>query len=56
MRPWLDRFDAFGHHLAPEGAGQPDDAVDDGQVFRVFKHVADEGLVYFQVSACSCLR
>ncbi len=44
----FDRFNPFGNHLALESLSQADNAFDDGQVFRVVKHVADEGLVNFQ--------
>ncbi len=42
------RFDALGNDLAAEGLGQADNAVDDGQVVRVFEHVTDEGAVDLQ--------
>ena len=44
----LHRLDALGDDLAAEGVGQADNAVDDGQVVRVFEHVMDEGAVDLQ--------
>ena len=39
------RLDALGDNVSVEGAGEADDAFDDGQIVRVVEHVADEGLV-----------
>src|SRR5690606_37593411 len=41
----LDRLHAFRDHLAPEGAGQPEDRLQDRQVLGIFRHPAHEHLV-----------
>ena len=44
----FDGFDALGDCLATKRGGEAEHAFDDGEVFRIVEHVANEGLIDFE--------